>query len=230
MPNLHEHRCCSFCACVDTTIKYKQITCANMLQFLRSNIIPTPYLFTFLVDRCKVLTNKLEDDGAEDPLVELLTLCVNCDSWIRRQVSKPKAYLHADAVFLNILFPGSYELPEERSCLRVVYNVCCCNDGQNFLQSVAPGPAKEFFAVFTEKYLSREASQRGDALVPASSEHWHILSKAINGESLKHRRQEQRSHIRNKIVYIWWQRNRRCEFLSNKYTAKLLRHIIHGMP
>jgi hypothetical protein len=296
-----EIRCCCFCACIDETVKYKQTTCENMLNFLENNIIPTPYLFTYLTEHSKRLLQALNDvdqDDAEydaendagndsendtdnDGSNDLFTLCVNCDSWIRRQTNKEKSYLHADAIFLNILFPGRFELPEERSCLGVVNNACLCNDGFNFLQSIAPVAAQEFFAVFSEKCLLPHKHDVSDAIDEnvemktrqAKIEHWHILSPDSIGSKTtthkttsskttsskttssknasskttsskttsskttssqttthKHRRQERRSHIKNKLVYIWWQRNRRCEFLSNKYTAKLLRHIIHGMP
>lgn len=242
-----EIRCCCFCACVHDTVKYKQITCENMLQFLEKNILPTPYLYTYLRDHCRrVLRIRDTDtvDGAmcdqDDTVIENFTLCVNCDSWIRRQVSKKNTYLHTDALFLNILFPGRFELPEERSCLRVVHNVCTTNGGVNFLQSIAPVPVQEFFLVFSQKYpvavVPAQSADDNKQQLEASPEakkfeHWHMLSSlSVVDASKKHRRHEQRSHIKNKLVYIWWQRNRRCEFLSNKYTAKLLRHIIHGMP
>jgi hypothetical protein len=224
-----------------------------MLNFLHSSIIPTPYLFTYLTEHSKRLLrtlNNMDDDDAaydkendidNDGNIDLFTLCVNCDSWIRRQTTKEKSYLHADAIFLNILFPGRFELPEERSCLRVVNNACLCNDGFNFLQSIAPVAVQEFFAVYSEKYLLQHKHNTSDTVDcnvalyegPSEMEHWHILSPDSGRSkttSPKHRRQERKSHIKNKLVYIWWQRNRRCEFLSNKYTAKLLRHIIHGMP
>jgi hypothetical protein len=239
-----EIRCCCFCACTDESVKYKQTTCENMLNFLQTSIIPTPYLFTYLTEHSKRLLQTLdtvdENDIDDDTNIDLFTLCVNCDSWIRRQASKEKSYLHADAIFLNILFPGRFELPEERSCLRVVNNACLCNDGFNFLQSIAPVVVQEFFAVFSEKYVIQHKNNTPDTVgtdielitTPSKIEHWHILSPDSSHfkTTQKHRRQERRSHIKNKLVYIWWQRNRRCEFLSNKYTAKLLRHIIHGMP
>ena len=250
LDKIPETQCCCFCACVDDAIKYKQTTCKNMLKFLENSITPTPYLFQYLKDTSNRLIHKVQntdeheahgnpasdDEHMNDPALELFTLCVNCDSWIRRQSKKPKSFLHADAVFLNILFPGRFELPEERSCLRVVYNACVCNGGFNFLQSVAPVVAKEFFAVFSAKYVfDTEVTFSGKEQVKSGKkkdEHWHVLSPNSKIVSLtkKFRRHEHKSHIKNKLVYIWWQRNRRCEFLSNKYTAKHLRHIVHGMP
>jgi hypothetical protein len=249
-----ETHCCCFCACVDEAVKYKQTTCINMLKFLESSIIPTPYLFKYLTEHSKRLMQaakkkrkyethvaETSDDAYDDEVIndstlELFTLCVNCDSWIRRQTNKVKSLLHADAVFLNILFPGRFELPEERSCIRVVHNACICNEGFNFLQSIGPVAAKEFFAVFSAKYLfetnATVSAKENLTGVETTVEHWHVLSPNHNVASTQNkcRRNEHKSHIKNKLVYIWWQRNRRCEFLSNKYTAKHLRHIVHGMP
>lgn len=261
---LDQKKCCCFCACIDTEVKYKQTSCKNMLIFLEKNITPTPYLYSYLLNHSKqmlsTIRNEYElEEGYEcnSSNVQLFTLCVNCDSWIRRQAFKKKAFLHADALFLNIMFPGNFDLPEERSCLRILHNACLCNDGLNFLNSIAPVVAQEFFAVFTEKYLlhDHDTPQDDDAYLEAgdqdegsldshepgageesteSTEHWYILSPRFKhnskGIANKQRRHDQKSHVKNKLVYIWWQRNRRCEFLSNKYTAKLLRHIIHGMP
>ena len=140
--------------------------------------------------------------GQEGTAVTYFSLCCNCESWVRRQTGKSKIFLHCDAVFLNIICPGNDPLPEERSCARIIVNACAVNDGLNTLQAIAPTVVKEFLVAYRHEYLEQTDTKT----------QWKQLSS--------------RGYFKHRLVLLWWKRNRRPEFLSNKYTAKLIRRII----
>lgn len=162
-----------------------------MLSFLQDHVQPSPYLWTHLL--------RVGQQGTD---VKYFSLCCNCESWVRRQNGKSKILLHADAVFLNIMFPGNYALPEERSCARIMVNACTVNGGLNTLTAVAPTVVKEFLVAYRSKYIQKATTTM----------QWKQLSS--------------RGYFKHRLVLLWWKRNRRTEFLSNKYTAKLIRRII----
>lgn len=197
--------CCLLCSCSDKSVKYKQVHAKALRDFLHESIRPTPYLYTYIMNLTDTEKLPADDDAS------FFSLCVNCDSWMRRQPGSCKVFLHADAVFLNIMFPGRYELPEERSCLRVIRN--CCNQmlGNNMLVNIAPRAVVEFLSVYRVKFLPYTQHDAQSSGVTAKVK----------------RKMHQKQHFRRHMVLIWWHRNRNSEFLSNKFTAKIIRKTVN---
>ena len=201
---------------MDTDAKYKQISQSGLRRFLVGQITPTPYLYAFLMDKVDDGNENTESEevvpSTDDE--EFFTLCINCDSWMKRQQNKRPVLLHADAVFLNIISPGRFELPEERSCLRIIRNCCDENQKGMFLVTIAPKIVLEFLSVYRNEFLGEKGAIG--------------VSPRAKASTVKTQRKlHKKHHFRIHVVLVWWRRNRFTEFCSNKHIAKVLRRTLY---